>query len=183
MQEFKTPEEALAHFGVLGMRWGHHSSNLEGVSSKTNRQARNDAIEYARAKMFYGEGAGTRRKLINAQVEAKRNRDPAYAKAFDHHLSNQDMSTHASKARSERKRKDVAKGTAKTARGIKNVFTGNARYASLAAVMVAGGAMAAHRAGIDKVVLRAGKTALSKLRSAPKAGQSASAFLRNMGIS
>lgn len=39
----------LAHHGVKGMKWG------------VRRHARKDAKEMARAKMFHGEGAGTRR--------------------------------------------------------------------------------------------------------------------------
>ena len=84
------------------MKWGVRRDNPSGVSRKTNREARKDAQEFARAKMFYGEGAGTRRKLIKAKVEGKSKKDPNYKKAFDQHLSNQDMSKHAEKARGER---------------------------------------------------------------------------------
>ena len=51
--------DELYHFGILGMKWGRH---------KTIRNAKKDAHEFARAKMFYGEGAGTRRKLIKAKM-------------------------------------------------------------------------------------------------------------------
>ena len=46
----------LAHFGVKGMKWGVHRSEAAslGVSRKTNREAKRDAKEYTRAKMFYG---------------------------------------------------------------------------------------------------------------------------------
>jgi hypothetical protein len=108
---FPEDEEFLAHFGVKGMKWGQRKGAMPGVSSKTNRAAKKDAKEFARAKMFYGEGAGTRRKLIKATVEAKSKKDPSYKKAFDSHLGNQDMASQASKARGERKRKDVATKT------------------------------------------------------------------------
>lgn len=39
-------ESELYHHGVKGMKWGVR---------KQRRQAKKDAKEYARAKMFYGE--------------------------------------------------------------------------------------------------------------------------------
>lgn len=176
-----TLDEALAHFGVLGMKWGVH--RVEGVARSTNKQAAKDAEEFARAKQFYGEGAGTRRKLIKAKVEGTSRRDPAYAKAFQEHLARQNSADHAAKARGERKRKDVVKGTAKTARGIRNVLNGNARYASLGVALAAGGALYAHRAGIDKVLLNAGKKKFKDLRSPTiKAGMTASEWLKAAGM-
>lgn len=182
MTFFEKPSlDELMHFGVLGMRWGHRKT--EGVSSKTNREAANDAKEFARAKLFYGEGAGTRRKLIKAKVEGKSKKDPAYKKAFEQHLADQDMSKHAEKARGERKRKDVTNTTTKTARGVTHILKGNPQYASAAAALLVGGAVYAHKAGIDKIVLNAGKKAYRTLKNGkPKAGQSASDFLRSMGV-
>lgn len=181
-EEKPTPEELL-HFGIKGMKWGVRHDRPPGVSSSTNRQAKKDAQEFARAKMFYGDGAGTRRKLIKASVEGRSKNDPSYKKAFDHHLSNQDMSKHASKAKGERTRKNVAGSTAKTARGISHLLRGNSQYASAAAAMLFGGAMYAHKKGIDKVILNAGKTALRTMKNgSPRAGQSASDFLKSMGI-
>lgn len=168
-----TPEEIaedfLAHYGVLGMKWGHHK--VEGVSGSTNREARKDAQEYARAKMFYGEGAGNRRKLIKASVEAKSKKDASYKKAFDEHLANQDMSTHASAARGERKRKDVVNTTAKTARGIKNVLVGNAAFASTTAIVLVGAYGVAKKSGIDKTIMNAGKSAYSAAKTSVRAMQ------------
>lgn len=74
--------------------------------------------------MFYGNGAGNRRKLIKATVNSK-SKDPAYKKAFDHHVENTDMAK-----RGQRHRKTTAEKTAKTGRGIINVARGNARAAS-----------------------------------------------------
>lgn len=175
----------LVHYGIKGMKWGVHQSRPDGVTRGTNRDARKDAKEFARAKMFYGEGAGTRRKLINATVDAKTRRDDSYKKAFDHHLANQDMSKHASKARGERKRKNVANSTAKTARGVSHYLRGNPQYASAAAAMLAGGALWAHKNGVDKVVLNAGKTSFKNaqgfLRGKNiKPGMTASDFLKYM---
>lgn len=60
----------LMHYGVKGMKWG------------VRRRARRDAKEYTQAKMYYGEGAGNRRKLIKATVKA-RSKDPFYKSEFD----------------------------------------------------------------------------------------------------
>ena len=72
-----SPNNELFHYGVKGMKWGVR---------KTQKQAKKDAKEFARAKMFYGEGAGTRRKLIKNTVQ-ERSKDPVYKKAFDEALS------------------------------------------------------------------------------------------------
>lgn len=174
-------EENLAHYGVKGMKWGVRHDRPEGVSRKTSNEARKDAKEFARARMFYGEGAGNRRKLIKATVNAKSQKDPNYKKAFDKHLADQDMSTHASKARGERKRKDVKNSTAKTARGISHMIRGNSQYASAAAATLFGGAMYAHKKGIDKVVMNSAKTAYSKVKD-KQAKKAALKVLSDMGI-
>lgn len=74
---------------------------------KVTKEAMRDAFEYARAQMATGEGAGNRRKLIRASVDAKAERDPLYQAAFAKALQQQDMAEHASRARTERKRKDT----------------------------------------------------------------------------
>ena len=101
---------ALTHYGVKGMRWGVHRSRPEGVSRSTNRAAKKDAKEFTRAKMYYGEGAGNRRKLIKAKV-TERSKDPSYKKAFDHHVANTNWEKRSKEARSKRGRaKNVALG-------------------------------------------------------------------------
>ena len=129
--------EHLAHFGVRGMRWGVHRT--PGVSARTDRDARKDAKEHARAKQFYGEGAGTRRKLIKAKVEGKSKNDPSYKKAFERHLSEQDTSEHASKAQSERRRKDVSKKTKQGAGSVARRVTGEWGTTAAFTALAAGG--------------------------------------------
>lgn len=169
----------LEHYGVLGMRWGIRKDDAPGVSARTNHEARKDAEEFARAKMFYGEGAGTRRKLIKNTVDAKSAKDPAYKKAFDHHLANQDMSEHASKARGERKRKDVVSGTAKTARGVKNTLLGNPQYASLLGMAIATAGTIAYKRGYHKIVANYGQVAYRNVRTSVRAMQIKRQFKKN----
>jgi len=172
--------DELSHFGVKGMHWGVRRGDHPDVSRSTNREARKDAVEFARAKQFYGKGAGTRRKLIKATVEGK-SKSVAYKKAFDHHLAQQDSSKHAAKAKSERKRKNVTASAGRGIRGTRHILNGNAQYASAATAIVVGGALYAHKAGIDKVILNAGKTAYSKATD-PDNHRAAKQMLKDMGI-
>jgi hypothetical protein len=160
-------EDTLIHFGIKGMHWGVRKDDAPGVTRATNKEARKDAVEFARAKMFYGEGAGTRRKLIKASVEAKSKRNPDYKKAFEHHLAQQDLSTHADKARSERKRKDVKNTTMKNVRAINRSINGPfAGPVAAAAVLGAYGYM--HKTGLDTKVVNAGKGFINTLRFGTK---------------
>lgn len=145
-------EYCLYHYGVKGMKWG------------VRRAAKRDAKEFARAKMFYGEGAGTRRKLIKATVE-ERSKDADYKKAFDEYLSKQDMSKHAAKAKVERARKTAVKTTIKTGRGLVNAAIGNIGKASATAASIY---LLAHATGVDKTIARYGKQVLSNVASYAK---------------
>lgn len=179
-------EDFLAHYGVKGMKWGVRKadSRPEGVSARVNRDAKKDAREFARAKMFYGEGAGTRRKLIKATVEQKSKRDPSYKKAFDFHVDAQDMSKHAAKAQSERRRKDVTAKTTKTARGVHRQLTGGFGNVSMASAAIAGGYVVAKQTGADKVVINAAKTGFNNARRAAQSQQNRRAvnnWLRDQG--
>lgn len=140
-------EEHIEHYGVKGMRWGVRKDRPAGVSRKTNRAAKKDAKEFTRAKMYYGEGAGTRRKLIKAKVN-QRSKDPSYKKAFDHHVANTNMEKRGQQARSERHKNDVKNTTKKTARGIVNIAAGNASRASAGLIAAYGGYKLANRAGL-----------------------------------
>lgn len=169
-------EEFLAHYGVSGMKWGQRKSAIPGVSAKTSREARKDADEFAKAKMFYGDGAGTRRKLIKAKVESKSSKDPSYKKAFDHHLGNQDLGKRASQARGERKRKDTVATTAKTARGVKNLVMKTGAPVTLGALAVYG---AYQNPAIRNSVTKASKTAYSAVKNSGAVSTGA-AFVRNL---
>lgn len=133
-------EDFLAHYGVKGMKWGVRKDR-DGIPRRTNREAKKDAEEFAQAKMFYGKGAGTRRKLIKNTVEAKKKRDSAYGKAFEKHLAEQDMAKRAAKARTERKRTDRKEKTKQRAGYVARSFTGEmGTQAAFTAVALGGAA-------------------------------------------
>lgn len=117
----------LMHYGIKGMKWGVR---------------RRDAKEYTQAKMYYGEGAGNRRKLIKATVKA-RSKDPFY-KA----VANTDMSKRASQARRQRGRKNARNSAGKTVRGVGNIASGNAGRAGGALFLGYLGHQGAKAAGI-----------------------------------
>ena len=135
---------ALEHYGVKGMKWG------------VRREAKRDANKFAKAKMYYGEGAGTQRKLIKATVESKRKKDSQYGEAFDYYMDNQNMATRAQQARTKRRMTDATNSVRKTARGIDHIVSGNYIYASAAGAAIV---LAAELTGADKVVVKAAKTA------------------------
>lgn len=91
---------------------------------KQQKQAKKDAEEFARAKMYYGEGAGNRRKLIKAQVE-ERSKSSTYKEAFDQYLNEQDMAEHAKKAKAQRRRTDAANATKKGAKMVSKFLMDN----------------------------------------------------------
>ena len=92
------------------MKWGirryqNEDGTLTPVGRARYKEAKKDAEEFARAKMYYGEGAGIRRKLIKNKVNQK-SKDSAYKEAFDYAMSKQDMYKHANAAVKERRHND-----------------------------------------------------------------------------
>jgi hypothetical protein len=88
------------------MHWGQRKSEDSGVSKSTNNLAKKDAKRYTDAKMFYDKTAGTRRKLLKAELDKKIKNVPGYEKAFNQHLESVDKAKSAQKAVSERNRID-----------------------------------------------------------------------------
>ena len=144
------------HSGIKGQKWGvRRFQNEDGTLTEEGKQrygyydkadgtkdikrldkdARKDASEYARAKAYYGEGAGTRRKQIKNLI-SERMKDADYEKAFNKYLSEQDMAAHQKAANRERKTQDVKNATVRTARGVKNFLLGNAVPMTLTAMSI-----------------------------------------------
>lgn len=162
--------DSINHHGVLGMKWGvRRYQNKDGTLTplgkrRIQKEANKDAKEYASAKMYYGEGAGTRRKLIKATVESKK-KDKYYSDAFDKALENQDMAKRAAEARTKRKVEDVKNTTVKTTRGLINQAAGTGRKASAAAIAIFSAYSTLHMTGIDKKIINKGKDIIYKVLS------------------
>lgn len=125
------------------------------------KEATRDAREFARAQMYYGEGAGIRRKLIQASVATKVERDPGYNEAFSKALAEQDMSEHAAAARKERRRKDF---THAINQNVANAATG--KYTGVNATLILAGiaVYAARKTGYDQVVITKARTKYRNFR-------------------
>lgn len=161
-------DDFLAHHGVKGMHWGVH---------RIHSQAKADANEFAKAKLFYGEGAGTRRKLVKAKVEA-RSKNPEYKKAFEEHLANQDLEKRAAQATRTRRRKDVTSFAGKTARGVHRQLTGGFGPVTATAATIAAGAAYAHRTGLDKQIASKVRAAATNKQTQEQVRQ----WLKSQGI-
>lgn len=132
-------ELTLEHYGVKGMRWGVRKDRTSGVSRKVDRDAAKDAKEFEEARLFYGKGAGTRRKLIKAKVERKSSVVEGYKEAFDNHLSKQDSNKAADKAVTTRKRQDRSERNKQRAGAVARRLTGEFGTQAAFVAIAAGG--------------------------------------------
>ena len=176
--------DRIVHSGVKGQKWGvrryqnedgtlteegkrhygyYDRSNGTKDYKRLQKDAANDAKEYARAKAYYGEGAGTRRKQIKNLI-SERMKDEDYKKEFERMLNLQDMSKHQKAANRERKVQDAKNTVGKTARGIKNLMlgVGNATLGAVALYSVA------KMTGADKMIAKYGKQAFGSAMNAVK---------------
>jgi len=86
--------------------------------------AKKDAFNWARAEMFFGTGAGTRRKLLEAEIAHKVETISGYHESFNKWYSKQNFADHAIAAAKERKHIDRVSMLKRNGRGL---LTGNRR--------------------------------------------------------
>jgi hypothetical protein len=126
-----------------------------------NKMASKDAARWAYAEMFFGEGAGTRRKLLNAEIAQKMVAIPGYQETFESAMAKQDMAQHAFKAAKERKAIDRSAAVKRNVRGI---LTGNTR--GLTNTVLTGLTIYAilHQTGLDEPIKQEIKARYHKVR-------------------
>ena len=127
--------------------------------NRLQKDAKKDAEDMARAKAYYGEGAGNRRKQIRNRI-SERMKDSDYKAEYEKHFSNQNMSEHQRAANRERKVQNTKNTIAKVGRGVKNLIMG-AGTTSVAAISIYN---LAKMTGADRVIANAASQALNKLR-------------------
>lgn len=117
--------------------------------SNVTKDAVHDAAEFARAQMFYGEGAGIRRNHISTAVEYKMAKLPGYENAFRKAYAKQDMSKHVKQARLERRARDVS---ASARRNAKALAHGDIRRMNTSFIVLIAVGTVLHKTGYDKVL-------------------------------
>lgn len=130
-------------------------------SRSIKRQAIKDAHEYAAAKMFYGEGAGVRRRLINQTVQFKISNVPGYDMAFQKELAKQDFAKLSRVARRERKLIDAKNIVNRNGRA---ALRGDFRAMSLPIAVAVGVGYVAHETGYDRKALEYSKKEYRKAK-------------------
>lgn len=117
-------------------------------SPTIDAMAAKDAERWAHAEMFYGEGAGTQRKLLNAELTPKYSM-PGYYEAFSAAYDGLDLGKIAEQAIEKREKLDRASKVGQNFRAIKN---GNIRGLSTGVYVLVGAAIIAHKTGYDKKI-------------------------------
>lgn len=125
---------------------------------RLQKDAKKDAEDMARAKAYYGEGAGNRRKQIRNRI-SERMKDPDYKAEYEKQLASQDMSKHQKAANRERHVQDAKNKASEIGNGLKNLLLG-AGTTSLAAVAIYS---VAKMTRADKKIADFGKKAFSDI--------------------
>lgn len=120
------------------------------------KMAAEDAKRWAAAEMFYGEGAGTRRKLLDAELDQKRRQygdtdfgGPSYGDLFVWAYQDLDMNKFAEAAIKERKALDRA---AKAGQNFRALKSGNLNNLTTGVFVIVGTGYVLHATGYDKKI-------------------------------
>lgn len=120
-----------------------------------SKLAASDAAKWARAEMFFGEGAGTRRKLLKAEITDKMAKIEGYNAMFTKAYDAQNMAEHAIKAAKERKHIDRMSTLNKNT---KSLLRGDKKGLSTGVLVVVGIGYVLYQTGYDRVLIREAKT-------------------------
>lgn len=126
------------------------------------KMASEDAANWAYAEMFFGEGAGTRRKLLEATIATRVERITGYHEAFKKAYEKQDMAKHAINAAKERQRLDHIGFIGKN---FKAIVRGDVRNVSPVLLVGLVGAYYAHQTGLDRRMYRWARTEAEILKT------------------
>lgn len=121
---------------------------------KIQRMANKDAEMWLSAEMFYGDGAGVRRRHAEAEIATKVENMTGYHEAFERAYASLDKNKFAKLAIKERKQADRMLKNSKNLRAIKN---GNLNNLSTGVFFAVGIAYVAHQTGYDKKIWAATK--------------------------
>ena len=91
--------------------------------------ATKDARRHIDAKMAYGKGAGTRRKLLKAELDQKM-KDPTYKKSFDDALETIDRSKAIGRAKRWRAKEDTKDQAVRSTKIAAKALTGTTSVAA-----------------------------------------------------
>ena len=127
--------------------------------NEIEKMAQKDAYAWGLAEMFFGEGAGNRRKLIRAMVDQRMHDIPGYAEAFSYATERLDQVEMAEKAVALRKQIDRADKARKNLQAIKS---GRSQNLSTGVFIVVGLAYFAHQVGYDEKIKAEAKRLAAK---------------------
>jgi hypothetical protein len=131
------------------------------TDKKIEKLAAKDAESWLAAEMAYGEGAGTRRKLVSADIEGKQWSMPGYFEAFQAAYEQLDKTKFAKEAIKERKHLDRVGYASKNFRALK---AGKIQNLSTGVYVIVGGAYLAHVTGYDKKIEAEAKRLIKKAK-------------------
>jgi hypothetical protein len=114
-----------------------------------SKEAKKDAAEYMAAQMSYGEGAGTRRKLIETAVAYKVERIPGYHQAFESFMHTENPLKHIKNAKRSHRMRDVG---SVTSRNIKALARGDRNGMSTPLIIGVVTGVVLHQTGYDKKI-------------------------------